>query len=124
MDIFLFDIKLTDSEKHRFYTGVSNRRILENLHAIDAAGAKTVLRCPIIPGVNDDEEHLAGVGALADSLKNVLGVEVEPYHSLGTGKDQRLGRTDSVSFPLPEPAQVEQWVRTIQKHTKVSVKKA
>lgn len=124
VDIFLFDIKLTEDEKHRRFTGVSNQRILENLHAIDAAGAKTVLRCPIIPGVNDDEGHLSGIGKLADSLENVLGVEVEPYHSLGTGKDQRLGRTDGVSFPLPEPAQVEQWVQTIQKYTKVSVKKA
>ena len=124
VDIFLFDIKLTDSEKHRFYTGVGNERIRENLRILDALGKQTVLRCPIIPGVNDDEGHLAGIGALADSLENVLGVEVEPYHSLGTGKDQRLGRTDSVSFPLPEPAQVEQWVQTIQKHTKVSVKKA
>jgi pyruvate formate lyase activating enzyme len=52
-DLFLYDWKLTNDELHRAYTGVSNKKIYENLLLLDEAGAVLRLRCPIIPGVND-----------------------------------------------------------------------
>ena len=68
-DLFLFDWKCTNDELHRRYTGVGNSKIRHNILAVDAMGVKSILRCPIIPEVNDTEEHFAGIGALAAQMK-------------------------------------------------------
>lgn len=91
-DLFLYDIKLTDSYKHRIYTGVGNERILENLDKLDRAGAAIILRCPMIPGVNMDGEHFRAIARLAEKSAHVAEVQLEPYHPLGLDKCARLGR--------------------------------
>ncbi|MBR4957477.1 MAG: glycyl-radical enzyme activating protein, partial [Lentisphaeria bacterium] len=82
IDLFLFDIKSTDPEKHRKFTGPDFTLIHENLRMIDRCGKKFRLRCPLIPGVNDSEKELAGIAALANTLDNVQGIDIEPYHPL------------------------------------------
>ena len=57
-DLFLYDLKLIDGEKHRRYTGVSNKLILENLREIAAIHSNICVRIPLIPGINDDEENI------------------------------------------------------------------
>lgn len=124
-DVFLYDWKITDDTLHKEYTGVSNRQIRENLLALGRIGAKTVLRCPIIPGVNDTDEHFAGIAELANSLEHILAVEVEPYHPLGVGKRDKLGADDGACrFEIPDKQQVEVWVEQLQRKTHAPVKKA
>ncbi len=94
-DIFLWDIKDTDAERHRRYTGHSNVRILENLHAVDALGGRTRLRCIMVEGVNMDEAHLAEVAEIFHSLSNCEGVELIAYHAYGGTKAVQVGRTDN-----------------------------
>ncbi len=53
VDAFLYDYKATDPETHRRLTGVSNDRILDNLDFLYHRNARILLRCPLIPGVND-----------------------------------------------------------------------
>lgn len=61
-DIFLFDIKIFDTKKHKEFTGVDNSIILENFdflaEAVKKTGAKIWIRTPIIPGATDDEENI------------------------------------------------------------------
>lgn len=124
-DLFLYDWKITDEKLHEEYTGVNNKTILENLKAIDAAGKKIVLRCPIIPGINDTQDHFLGIANVANAFENILAVEIEPYHSLGTNKYIKLGKADLVkSFAQPTEQQTENWIAQIQKQTTVVVKKA
>ena len=125
VDIFLYDYKETDPVRHREYTGVSNEQILQNLLMLDELGAKTVLRCPIIPSLNDRDEHFDGIAALANRLQNILEINIEPYHPLGSGKSAMLGR----DYPLgdlsfPEDALVQSWIDRIAAKTAVPVKKA
>ena len=125
MDLFLYDIKATDPEKHRQFTGVTNEQILENLRKLDAAGRKTILRCPLVPGVNDDEAHLLAIAELANSLKNVQEINLEPYHPLGVGKCARLGvasRLEKNDFA--DEKSIETWFSLIRSKTRVSVKKS
>ena len=125
VDIFLFDWKITDSELHKKYIGFDNLRILENLKILDASGSKIILRCPIIPDVNDTDEHLCGIARLANELQNVLGVEIEPYHSFAQTKYNKLGRADDFkSFKEPTNEQVDAWIEKIKSLTDVNVKKA
>lgn len=125
VDLFLWDVKETDSEKHMEYTGVNNELILENLHKLDAAGAKTILRCPVIPGYNDRAEHFAGIGALAESLKNVQEINIEPYHPLGQSKSEAIGEEYALAgLTFPKEDVVKEWMAAIQRGTKAAVKKA
>lgn len=124
VDIFLFDYKETDPEKHRQFTGVSNRMILENLAKIDAAGGVTMLRCPVIPGLNDRQDHFEGIAATANKLKHVLEIDIHPYHPLGSSKNERIGKAPTLETKaFPENAEVDRWVAAIQAHTKVPVKR-
>ena len=92
VDLFLYDVKVLDEDLHRRYTGVSNRRILENLAMLDRMGKATVLRCPILPGINLDDAHFEAVAALAERMEHVQEIQFEPYHPLGVQKSMRLGR--------------------------------
>ena len=124
-DIFLYDWKLTDDKLHKENTGVSNRLILQNLKDLDAVGSKIILRCPIIPKVNDTEEHFLGIANIANSLENILAIEIEPYHSLGNNKYKKLGKAEEIqNFEQPDEQKVESWIAQIQKQTAVVVKKA
>ena len=53
VDLFLFDIKHLDREKHRSTLGVDNDIILNNLKEC-AARTQVWTRTPLIPGFNDD----------------------------------------------------------------------
>lgn len=90
VDLFLYDLKVVDDARHRRYTGVSNRRILENLRRLSAAGHRIFLRIPLIPGVNDDPEAVHQALAFAATLPRIDRVDLLPYHATGLGKYERL----------------------------------
>lgn len=121
-NLFLYDWKCTDDILHQHYTGVSNQRIESNLRELDDAGAKIILRCPIISGINDTDVHFQGIGRLVDSLQNIVRVEIEPYHDLGVGKYVRLGQEpEEHRFAIPSPSDVQAWIGRIQAETDVLV---
>jgi len=104
-DLFLYDLKLMDDERHRKYTGVSNSLILANLKNLCAIGAQVIIRLPLIPGVNDDEENLTHMRQFLEELPVLVGVEVLPYHDSARAKYAALGldyRLPEVGMPLPE----------------------
>ena len=125
VDIFLYDYKLTDSELHKQYTGVDNSLILENLIEIDKKGAKTILRCPIIPGVNDTLEHFDGIVKIVNALKNILLVEIEPAHTIGESKYVRMGyKKSAFGYRVPTSEEIENWLKTLQSKIQVEVRTA
>jgi pyruvate formate lyase activating enzyme len=96
-DLFLFDLKHMDDARHRELTGVSNRRILENLAALAALPEPTRgsirVRVPVIPGLNDDRTNLEATARFAASLPGVHRVDLLPYHAHGLHKRERLTET-------------------------------
>ena len=125
VDIFLYDYKESNHDLHKEYTGVPDDIILCNLRLLDSLGAKIILRCPIIPGLNDRSDHFMGIAGLANSLENIISIDIEPYHPLGSGKARMLGR----NYPLadlgfPSERAVENWISTVCSYTTVPVKKA
>lgn len=125
VDLFLWDVKETDSALHQQFTGVPNERILENLRKLNAAGAQIVLRCPLIPGYNVREAHLKNIAALSEELEHVIRVDVEPYHPLGKSKSEAIGESYALSeLSFPEEKDVQAWISLLSAHTKKPVKKA
>lgn len=92
VDIFLFDYKATNPEIHKELTGVTNDLILSNLDHIYSNGRPIILRCPLIPGVNDSDEHLWGIARLSDKYPNLAGIEIMAYHNMGISKAKRIGK--------------------------------
>lgn len=124
-DLFLFDFKECDEERHRLYTGASGIPILENLRYLDALGKRIVLRCPIIPGYNDRPEHLKAIGTLAEELRSVERVDIEPYHPLGISKSEAIGQAPAVKITsLPRPETISEWISEVQKYTTKTVVKS
>lgn len=94
VDIFLYDCKLQPGEKHKFFVGSDGVMMHENLKALDKSGTKIILRCPVIPDVNDSVEHFVYISDLAGSLKNLVEIHLQPYHTTGIPKMKDIGMTD------------------------------
>jgi len=84
VDLFLFDIKIINEEKHKYYTGVSNKPILENLKFLvkSGRGEDVIIRFPIIPTITDTEENLRDIISLLSSLKTLERVHLLPFHDV------------------------------------------
>jgi pyruvate formate lyase activating enzyme len=91
VDLFLFDLKHMDSVRHREVMGVPNEVILDNLKKLAEHGHKILLRIPLIPGINDDEENLQASGKFLASLPSLQGVELMGYHDIAQAKYEALG---------------------------------
>ena len=89
-DLVLYDIKETDEENHKKLTGVSLKPILRNLSIMDKMGISFIIRLPIIPGLNDREEHFYKVKSITENMRFCKGVEIMPYHNLGAYKYELL----------------------------------
>ena len=61
VDLFLFDIKHMDPERHAQLTGVRNEMILENLEMLLMKRANVKVRMPLLKGINDSEEEIRAV---------------------------------------------------------------
>jgi pyruvate formate lyase activating enzyme len=85
VDLFLYDIKHVNSEKHKKFTGVENEIILENLKRLAKVHRNIVIRVPVIPGFNDGEEDVLDIGEFALSL-NLRNMNILPYHKTGMDK--------------------------------------
>ena len=122
VDLFLFDCKATGEEAHRRLTGVPQAPILSNLRAVSEGGGRIVLRCPIIPGANDTEEHFAAVAALLEEHAGIEAADLEPYHPLGTGKAPKIGKTQEFVTSAPSKERMEEIRATIQNRTEKPVR--
>ena len=94
-DMFLYDIKDGDEERHIKYTGKGYERILNNLFLIDKYNGKIILRCIMVKGANMDKTHYDFIAEIYRKLKNGKGVELLPYHAYGGSKNQQLGYSDN-----------------------------
>ncbi len=114
VDMFLFDYKESDPQRHIEYVGQSNEVILRNLKALHDCGASLQLQCPIVPGYNDRDDHLQAIAALAKSLPRLKGVALLPFHPLGSSKLQRLGLRQSAGrLTATVPGLLEHWRKTL-----------
>jgi pyruvate formate lyase activating enzyme len=90
-DLFLYDLKILDPAKHAAHTGVDNDLILNNLRRLSEAGGNIVIRIPLIPGVNDDDENIARTGEFIAGLPQRHRIDLLPYHRTAGPKYAKLG---------------------------------
>ena len=97
VDLFLYDVKHVDGQKHRAGTGVSNRLILGNLAKLAAecrdGYPEIIARIPVIPGFNATLEEIGEILAFLKGLDTIRQVEILPFHHYGESKYRKLQKT-------------------------------
>jgi len=99
-DLFLYDVKHMDPIQHKKFTGASNELVLSNLALL--RGRAVVVRVPLVPGVNDDEENIRSMGEYVSGLE-FSDLCLLPYHKVGTEKAHRLNRETGPPFVAEAP---------------------
>lgn len=100
-DLFLFDLKLVDGQRHQDFTGSSNEGILENLAWLSANGPPVVIRVPLFSGINDDEENIGALGKFVAALPSPHIIDILPYHNTGIDKYRQLDHAYKMGDALP-----------------------
>jgi len=109
LDTLFVDLKHSDSDLHEHLTGAKNDAVLTNIILADNSPEpfEIVMRLPLIPSINDDEENLCKTAAIAASLTKLKYLEILPYHRLGSGSYAKLGREYALGdLPTPSSAYV------------------
>ena len=113
-DLFLYDFKEIDSEKHKAFTGAPNERILENLKRLSGCGVPIEIRMPLVPEYNMSDSDLSGAGEFLSGLKNITAVRLLAYHSLAHSKYESVGHTDTMpDVPAPSAEMMERAERIL-----------
>lgn len=117
-DLFLFDLKHMDPEKHIYWTGVNNELILDNLEALLKRNYNVQIRMPLLKGVNDSKEEFdAVINFLRPyrDYKNFKGIDLLPYHKMGVNKYEQVARSYPIegdpSLSNEDLCQIEGWLR-------------
>ncbi len=113
-DLFLFDFKESDFDKHLLFTGKSPKIILENLSFLNGINANIILRLPLIPGYNDMEEHVKGIRELIGKFHSIKKAEVLPYHPLGVSKEADLGWQKKKAIETPTKEALDNFILRIR----------
>lgn len=117
-DLFLFDLKHIDSDKHYELTGVRNERILENLKELLRRRCNVKIRMPLLKGINDSEKEIERVIEFLmpfKDYKNFKGIDLLPYHKLGVNKYTQLDKEYPIkgdpSLSNEELNKIEGWIK-------------
>ena len=114
-DVFLYDIKHIDSQKHVKLTGKPNELILENLNYIDSSKKEIEIRIPVVPGVNDDA--LDEIGKYLSGLKMISRVKLLPYNNLAGSKYKNLGMENTLpDVPVPGNNEMKIYGKILEKY--------
>lgn len=104
IDLVMCDLKIWDEELHRRWTGAGNARIKENIEKLGKTGKPMIVRTPVIPGVNDNEQEIGAIAAFAAQQPNLLYYELLNFNPLGQSKYLALDAENAfeTARPLPE----------------------
>lgn len=123
-DIFLFDYKMSDAKGLKIWTGADKGHVLDSLHHLSEKGASVVLRCILVPGVNDVQSHCDELVALQKEMPNISGIDIMPLHGFARAKYEDIGKeVPSVYEKTASEADVERWIKVLREGGAYNVKK-
>ena len=107
-DLFLYDVKCIDEALHKEGTGVSNKRILENLKRLsDEACTEIIIRVPVIKSYNGSKTEMGRIADFTGKLR-IKSVELLPYHKMGEHKYGALGMNE-YAFETPSETEIDEF---------------
>lgn len=113
-DLILYDYKAT-GPAYRKLVGVEESVVLKNLDFLYKLGAHILIRCPLVPGINDTPEHLRAIVRLEKSYPNLKGIEILPYQNTYTSKFERYGYVNPLPNEMPaDERHIRAWETALQ----------
>jgi pyruvate formate lyase activating enzyme len=103
VDLYLYDIKIIDEEKHRMYTGVSNKTILDNIKKLNRDKKKIHVRIPVVPEITDSEKNIKDIIEFLQTMDKIENVDILPFHKMGSNKFKKLDIPDFHKHTGPPP---------------------
>lgn len=91
LNLVLLDFKHSDPQGHLKLTGQKQEPVLEFARALEKVGIPMIVRHVMVPGMTDGKEHLEKLGDLLATYRNLAGLEILPYHTMGVKKYETLG---------------------------------
>jgi len=95
-DLILLDIKHIDNEKHIKLTGSPNTQVLSFAQYLNEMSVPVIIRHVLVPTISDSEQDLRQLRLFLETLKNIVAIEVLPYHKYGISKWKDMG----LAYPL------------------------
>jgi len=92
LDLVLLDVKSIDPDTHKNFTGAGNKTILENAVRIARMARETVVRVPVVPGVNFSVQDAEAIGSFAKTAGGITEIHLLAYHTYGENKYALLGK--------------------------------
>ena len=89
-NLVLLDIKHIDDNEHKKLTGYSNKNVLNFAKYLSDKKIPTWIRHVVVPEITYKEEHLYKLGKFIKTLKNVVALDVLPYHNMAISKYKKL----------------------------------
>lgn len=107
-DTFLYDVKAASEDLHIRGTGVSNKKILENLKRISDDGrSDIIIRVPVIPGFNADISEMQKIAEVLKGI-NYKKAELLPYNPMAKYKYDALGMKFT-DYPVLKEGEIEKF---------------
>jgi pyruvate formate lyase activating enzyme len=110
VDLLFLDYKVTDRQAHTRLIGTPQTMLVKNLRFLSRQNARIRLRCPIIPTVNDNDEHFRAICAVAREIRVLDGIDLLPYHGMGRTKYANLGLAVPPPYRTPNTEDKERWL--------------
>ena len=117
INLIFLDIKFADSTRHKNFTGADNHQIFDNALRLSKTDIEIIVRIPVIPGNNDDEDNLKKIVSLVKTMGKVKLIELLPYNRLAESKYIRLGLNYSLTGLKPPSLK---YMKKIEKQLAVS----
>ena len=90
-DLVMLDIKHIESESHKALTGHKNEKILAFAKYLEEKNISLWVRHVVVEGYTDKKDDLIRLGEFIGKLKNLKGLDVLPYHTMGINKYKEMG---------------------------------
>lgn len=112
-ELFLIDLKVMDSDKHKEFTGVNNEKIHSNITELAKTNCELIFRIPLIKDVNTSEENILQTALFMNSLEgNRNVINLLPYHNIAEHKLVKLGVGDNfIEFENPSESEINHIIK-------------
>ncbi len=115
VDLFLYDLKMIDDNKHQKYTAVSVLPILSNLKKLDREGKNIIIRFPVITGITETEQNISQLAEWITKLETIKEINLLPFHKIGYSKYKKLKRENKLlNLNPPSPERLDQLLDTFR----------
>ncbi len=101
LDLVMCDLKIWDEESHKKWTGVSNKKVIENIEKLGETGIPLIVRTPLIPGATATEENISAIAQFVSQLPNMKTYELLNFNPLGGSKYQALAEDNPFASAKP-----------------------